>query len=398
MSVNRTNSKHNEDTKRQAEEKGITNMIKVCHLTSAHKSDDGRIFRKECKSLASCGYDVYLVSQGDSREEGGVHIIGLGNKPESRLARMFLFAKKVYNRALELNCDIYHIHDPELLPYAIKLKKHGKTVIFDSHENHTAQILERQYLPLFSRKIISKLYRAYELSVVGKIDAVITPCTFSGKNIFENSAKRTCIIANYSKLDEFYDSYDPNAVKEGYLCYTGTLNEANGVTDLVIASSKAGAKLVLAGTPSDYTERLSRLPEFSNVSYEGYVTHERVLEIMKHANIGAYINRHVGQNGLVDTFGIKVYEFMAMGLPVIVDETPYSVDMVRKYNFGICVKPNDTDGIAEAIKYLTQNAEKAEEMGKNGRKAVFEEFNWTTQEKVLFDLYKQLVVENKMGN
>ena len=51
--------------------------MKVCHMTSAHRTTDGRIFRKECVSLAS-EYDVYLVGQGDSREECNVKVIGVG--------------------------------------------------------------------------------------------------------------------------------------------------------------------------------------------------------------------------------------------------------------------------------------------------------------------------------
>ena len=38
-------------------------MIKVCHMTSAHKSSDVRIFEKECVSLAKKEeYEVYLLS------------------------------------------------------------------------------------------------------------------------------------------------------------------------------------------------------------------------------------------------------------------------------------------------------------------------------------------------
>ena len=70
-------------------------MIKVCHMTSAHGPEDGRIFRKECVSLANAGYDVYLVERGDSYEKNGVHIVGVGKPSGNRLTRMTTFAKKV---------------------------------------------------------------------------------------------------------------------------------------------------------------------------------------------------------------------------------------------------------------------------------------------------------------
>ncbi len=55
--------------------------IKVCHITSAHNSDDIRIFHKECASLAKAGYDTYLVAKGESREEKGVHVVGVDPPP-----------------------------------------------------------------------------------------------------------------------------------------------------------------------------------------------------------------------------------------------------------------------------------------------------------------------------
>ena len=57
-------------------------MKRVCHLTSVHSSDDTRVFHKECVSLARAGYDVTLVAPGESREEQGVHIVGVGEKPK----------------------------------------------------------------------------------------------------------------------------------------------------------------------------------------------------------------------------------------------------------------------------------------------------------------------------
>ena len=102
--------------------------IKICHLTSVHDSTDVRVFRKECSSLAK-KYDVYLVAKGQSREENNVKIIGIGDAPDSRLKRITRFTKAVYQKGLSLDCDIYQIHDPELLPVALKLKRKGKAVI-----------------------------------------------------------------------------------------------------------------------------------------------------------------------------------------------------------------------------------------------------------------------------
>jgi glycosyltransferase involved in cell wall biosynthesis len=55
------------------------------------------------------------------------------------------------------------------------------------------------------------------------------------------------------------------------------------------------------------------------------------------------------------------------------------------------VNPRDVEAIAEKTNYLLQNPELAAEMGRNGRKAVLEKFNWCNEEKKLFDVYKNVI-------
>ena len=92
---------------------------KVCHLTSVHSIDDGRIFRKECTSLAANGFDVTLIAFGENSFEdikNGVKRISLNLPVKNRLQRFFKRSKTIYKKALDIDADIYHFHDPELLP------------------------------------------------------------------------------------------------------------------------------------------------------------------------------------------------------------------------------------------------------------------------------------------
>ncbi len=138
---------------------------KICHFTSAHEQFDDRIYLKECVSLANTGYEVYIVARGETQKLNGVNLIGCGIQ-KGRLGRILGFSRKIYKAARKLNCDVYHFHDPELLPYGVKLKKAGKKVIFDSHEDVPAQILDKEWIPFLFRKLISKIYRKYETYAV----------------------------------------------------------------------------------------------------------------------------------------------------------------------------------------------------------------------------------------
>ena len=194
-------------------------MTRICHVTSAHQSNDVRIFQKECKSLAKQkSFNVYLVAQGESRKEDNVTVLGIGKKTKGRLGRIFGFSRQIYKRAAGLNADIYHLHDPELLLYARKLKKKDNIVIFDSHENYPEQIAEKKYIPSYLRKIIAFLYKAYETYVVKKIDAVIIPCTTNGKNPFAGRCKKTIFLDNYpiiSNKRQYIERTDGNHLSDG---------------------------------------------------------------------------------------------------------------------------------------------------------------------------------------
>ena len=87
---------------------------------------------------------------------------------------------------------------------------------------------------------------------------------------------------------------------------------------------------------------------------------------------------------------------MSMGLPVIITKYPFAEKMIKKYDFGIAVEPDNVDEIADAIMYLIDNPDKAKEMGENGRRAVLEEFNWGIEEKKLINLYRKLEIDNEL--
>ena len=151
-------------------------MIKVCHVTSAHPKEDVRVFHKECVSLSKAGYDVYLVQQGENYDKDGVHLIGFGDMSPNRIKRMLFTAKAAYKAALSVDAEIYHLHDPELLSFALKLKKKGKKVIFDSHEFYVEQIKHKHYIPVSCRKIVAWFYARRQKTILNRIDGLVFPC------------------------------------------------------------------------------------------------------------------------------------------------------------------------------------------------------------------------------
>jgi len=369
-------------------------MIKICHITSVHNINDIRIFEKECVSLAKHGYDVTLIACGDTAfcdKKKGVKRISLKVPVKNRLQRFIKRTTKVFYKALEVDAEIYHLHDPELLPIGIKLKRRGKKVIFDSHEFYGEQIKEKTYIPKIFRYLLAKTYKLYETYVTTKIDAVIQICTIQGKNYFSNRAKINAFISNSSILK----NNTPNNItfkERKSIAYIGALSHNRGITHLVKAANIANAKLILSGqfVSIEYRKTIESLPEYKNVEYTGFLSQENVATLLNTCFVGISTLLHLSQYNKIDTFPSKVYDYMAAGIPVIISNTEYAKKMIHKYQFGICVTPDNIDEISEAIIYLQKNPKKATEMGKNARAAYEKEFNWSIEEKKLVELYKEL--------
>jgi hypothetical protein len=131
---------------------------KVCILTSVHPPFDVRIFHKEAKSLVKAGYDVTLIAQHDKEEiVDGVKIINL-QKPRNRIERMTKTIWSAYRKAVQVDADIYHFHDPELIPVGLLLKKIGKSVIYDVHEEYFESIKLKEWLPSLLRYFIADVF------------------------------------------------------------------------------------------------------------------------------------------------------------------------------------------------------------------------------------------------
>lgn len=369
-------------------------MYKVCHVTSAHPAFDVRIFEKECVSLAKNNYETYLVQEGESGEVKGVHIVGLGKRIENRFKRILLRAFNAYKIAVKIDADLYHIHDPELLPYALLLKIKNKIVVFDSHENYSIQIKNKEYLPCYVSIILSRLYSVLERFVLSRIDALVFPCTMNGKNPFEGLCKRVHIISNAAILSEFYNLYDSSNKKVSkQICYVGSIAEARGVTNNILAANAAGARIALAGPVSSlkYFEMLQMNNSFSCVDYKGILNRKQVAELIANSNLGLCTLLDVGQYLHLDTFSIKVFEYMSMGIPVLLSNSLFNCKMIKEHKFGICVDPYNVEEIKEAIKFVLANPSVANEMGMRGRQLVREKYNWSIEEQKLLSLYHELL-------
>jgi len=363
---------------------------KVCHITSAHSRYDVRIFVKECVSLAKNGYDVTLIVNDNDPDEinEGVKIISTKFKPKNRLERFFNSKKLLLSKALEVDADIYHFHDPDLLPLGNKIKKMGKKVVFDSHEDVPMQIMDKTWIPKMLRGCIAKIYTIYEKDSLRSYDAAISVTPHVVERLLKINPN-TVMVTNYPIVDfESNISKKPN----NSICFAGGISDQWCHDKIIKALEKIDdVEYILAGVGTkEYMDLLQSLPGWNKVKYVGKVPHMEVKNIYAKSIVGMalnYSNQAKGEGTLGNT---KLFEFMEAGLPVICTDYRLWREIVEGNNCGICVNPNDIDEITEAIRYILNNPEKAKAMGENGREAAIEKYNWGVQEKVLLNLYRKL--------
>ena len=363
-------------------------MQKIVHLTSAHPRNDTRIFIKQCRTLATHGYDVTLVvadGLGDEMREG-VTIADVGRLP-GRLKRILATTRRVRDKALSLDADAYHLHDPELLPAGLALKRLGKTVIFDSHEDVPRQLLSKPYLGPLAGRLISATFALFERYACSRFDGIIAATPFI-RDKFLGIHPATVDVNNFPLIGEL-DNATPWADKQNEVCYVGGISEIRGIRELVHAGQhlRSPARINLVGRfPEPQLEaELKAHPGWHRVNPSGFLDRVGVRAVMQRS-VAGIVTFHRLPNHL-DSHPTKMFEYMSAGIPVIASDFPLWRDIIEGHGCGLCVDPAEPRAIAEAIDYLAAHPEIARSMGQKGRQAVLDHYNWTVQANRLTDFY-----------
>lgn len=370
-----------------------TDAMKVAHLTSVHPRYDTRVFFKECCGLAENGFDVTLVVADGKGDEvlHGVEIIDVGEQ-KGRVRRMLYGVNDVYRKALELDCDLYHLHDPELVRIGLKLKSKGKKVVFDIHEMVSEQIKSKHYLPVWLRSGIALLYRLYERRNLKKLDALVLAessyldyyVRYNGRNAVVQNMPDPDYLAPYATLQR-----DRNEI-----FYIGAISNGRGL-DVTIEALRLlhrdniDFKMHYVGAIQDTQLSSLDLEGIEDkVVFYGRLKLDDAYALSMHAKAGLSVLKPVGN--YVHSYSTKVFEYMSIGLPVITSDFELYRGVVEKEECGFCIDPTDPRALADAIRFLFEHPEAVVQMGKNGRRAVRETYNWNKEELKLLQLYEQV--------
>lgn len=367
-------------------------MKKVCIVTTVHPVFDIRIFQKEAKTLLANGFDVTLIIQHTRNEVvNGIKIIALP-LAKNRFYR-FLLGKLAYKLALSCAADIYHFHDPELIPWMLKLKKKTKAkIIYDVHENVKKDILSKMWIPGFIRKPISFLFDWYEKWTAKKMNYIIaaTPDianSFHQKNVVQ--------IRNYPIItDNSLNVNQHNGSQRIELIYVGALTKIKGIREIVEATQQINQKycvhLKLIGVFSekDFEQEINKIIDCDKIEILGFKSQDAVYLEMRKADIGLVC--FWPEPNHIEAMPNKIFEYMSVGLPIIASRFPLWLEIIEKGGCGLTVDPLNSREISEAIEYLIEHPEERKEMGDKGKKLVMAQYNWDNESRKLLEVYRNL--------
>lgn len=374
---------------------------KVCIITSVNPPFDIRIFHKEAQTLVQAGYKVVLITPHDKESESvkGVYIIGLP-RYERRFYRPLNWWRILW-KALRQKADVYHFHNPELLPVGLLIKLlSGRPVIYDVHEHYPERILTKEWIPACLRRVTSVLFRYLENSLASFIDALVVVNEkmaerFSGKS-------RVVTVANYSRIEEKASGRTVEATYElrrgSYLVYVGLIGGDRGISQCIQAFKALkyyDLDLVCAGrvdetVPPELKAILDGVTPVPGFHYLGLLPYEAIPGLLQNALAGLLCFQPT-PNNILGTPN-KLFEYMGAGIPVIASDFFYIRDVVNSVDCGILVDPTSTEAISAAMHYLLTHPDEAVKKGDNGRRAVEKKYNWESEGRKLLRLYEELLL------
>lgn len=358
----------------------------VAVVTSAHRADDVRIYRKECRALVSAGYRVLLIAPEPATSLApmcGVTIVAVG-RSSRRWVRIVLGPIAVFKAVLSSGVRVVHAHDPELLPLLLvwKLFKPSRRAIYDAHESLPKQVMSKSYIPSLLRRLVSLATRLLLLATSRICDGVVCATAHIERDF--SAGRRSVVVQNFPWVSDFPEPKMDTMGTLGDLCFVGSVSSLRGLPAMQRLSE---SWLVNIAGPISTT----LMKTYPGPKYIGQIKGEEIPQFVSGHKCGlAIFARRANSEYGVPT---KVFEYMASGRPFVVTDLPGCVDLFSNGAGGIVVDTDDEEKLFEAISSIVDNPDRAVRLGVEGREAFLARFSFDGEAAKLIAFYLELGIK-----
>ena len=365
-------------------------------LTSVHPALDARIFHREARSASEAGYAVTILAPDPpAGQVDGVDLRRLPG-PRGRMGRIVRWPILLVI-ALRARADVYQIHDPELLPWAVVLRLLSRRpVVYDSHEFFAESILTKAWLPRRLRRPISWLADRVEKTAVRLLSAVVV-VTPEMADRFRPYQREIVTVMNLPPSSAIRA---PKGPRDRAAIYAGLLDGDRGL-DILYETARA-----VRATWPDFELRVLGIVDWSGLDAErrrtddewaaagvrflGRVPQPEVADQLATASVGWLPMSPFAPSKRL-AWPVKLGEYMAAGLPVVASDLPVQAKVIRDAGCGTVVERFSGAEHGAAIVALLADPPHAREVGERGRAYASANLTWEAQAGHLTDLYRRLV-------
>lgn len=301
-----------------------------------------------------------------------------------RLVGFFsLFWVWVFIRLVISRPKIIHACDLDtLLPCYFYKVLFRKKILFDVIDRY-AMI----YIPIKFKRFYS-IVNSLEEHLAAHSDVLVVAGGQKVYETFQKKPKNSHVVMNCSTDSNSLSSFrKEQRFKEFTLVYTGLIRHNRSLGSVASAiKNMEGTQLILAGAIYD-DDLYNQLMKIANVKYMGKLKPQEALDLEASSDIMmALYDLRDPQNILVTPN--KVLEAMMCGIPVI---TNVAQELINELDCGVIVEYDNVFQISQAIQNLKDNSELRARLGRNGRRAFEEKYNWNRMEQNLFQIYDNLL-------
>ncbi len=367
---------------------------KIAHLTLAHQPFDVRIFEKECRTLADAGYDVHLAVPG--APGGRHHGVTLHDIPRADGGNVWSRWRKRLSSTLEvaraMQADLYHVHDPELVPVALALKKSGARVVYDAHEDAPAEAWSMNRGRRLRRAGLPVLWWTFLQLAKRRLDAFIAATPRIASNFPQD---RTVEVRNYPRLEMFPDTLPSLAGPRRDLVFAGLVSEQRGAVEMLDVVSRLDPgfrirlKLYGAMANNALAARMRDHAGWARVDYAGYRPWPEVLAGYRTALAGFLLYEKTPEQ--LWCMPVKLFEFLLSGLPVIASDIPFWRELLEGNPNVYFVDTHNAESAVAAVAWLQANPDESALRAHAGMRHARARFDWEAEGERLVGIYDRLL-------
>jgi len=293
----------------------------------------------------------------------------------------------VFKKALGQPRDsVFHLHDSELLLIGVWLKLLRRKVVYDAHEDTPLQISYQHWIPTIFKKPYAWFYFSLEKIAGWIFDGIIVAEPVIARYF---PPSKTFLIRNFPLIKDFDSQFIPYHQRKKVLIYVGLLSKVRGALVMAkaasIAKRKCNFELLLGGSfsPASLEREVSQYP----IIFLGWLSFEAMVTKMMEAQAGIIIPQPIER--YKTNYPVKLFEYMAAGLPVVASKFGEVAAFVQEGECGILVDPENENEVATAIEFIFNHEKEANEMGERGRVLVQNNYSWEKEAQTLVDFYNK---------